>query len=61
MGGDKYTTHTKYFVNEAEVSEADYNAAINSVFALQGAIRLDANAVSYEEIVRQLGGDYGGK
>ena len=61
MGGDKYITHTKYFVNGAEVSEADYNAAINSVFALQSAIRLDANAVSYEEIVEQLGGDYGGK
>ena len=61
IGNEEYITHRKYFISGSEVSEAEYNAAINSVFALQGAIRLDENAVSYEEIVRQLGGDYGGK
>ena len=61
IGNEEYITHRKYFISGSEVSEAEYNAAINSAFELQGAIRLDENAVSYEEIVRQLGGDYGGK
>ena len=61
IGNEEYITHRKYFISGSEVSEAEYNAAIISVFALQSAIRLDENAVSYEKIVQQLGGDYGGK
>ena len=54
IGGEEYNFVYEYFVEDAPVSEAEYNAAVNSAFDFSQAIRLDENAVSYDEIVQQL-------
>lgn len=48
--------HRDYFIDDAPVSEAEYNKALLSAFDISKAVRLDENAVSYEAIVQKLGG-----
>ena len=36
------------------VSKEEYDAAINAVFNIDNSIRLNENAVSYDEIRRQI-------
>ena len=57
IGGEEYNFIYEYFVEDAPVSEAEYNAAVNSAFNFLQAVRLDENAVSYDEIIRQLQND----
>ena len=54
IGGEEYNFIYEYFVEDAPVSEAEYNIAVNSAFDFSQAVRLDENAVSYDEIVQQL-------
>ena len=54
IGGEKYNYIYEYFVEDAPVSEAEYNSAVNLAFDFSLAVRLDENAVSYDEIVQQL-------
>ena len=54
IGGEEYNFIYEYFVEDAPVSEAEYNTAVNSAFDFSQAVRLDENAVSYDEIVQQL-------
>ena len=54
IGGEEYNFIYEYFVEDVLVSEAEYNAAVNSAFDFSQAERLDENAVSYDEIVQQL-------
>ena len=57
IGGEEYNFIYEYFVEDAPVSEAEHNAAVNSAFNFLQAVRLDENAVSYDEIIRQLQND----
>ena len=54
IGGEEYNFIYEYFVEDAPVSEAEYNTAVNSAFDFSQAVRLDENAVPYDEIVQQL-------
>ena len=54
IGGEEYNFIYEYIVEDAPVSEAEYNIAVNSAFDFSQAVRLDENAVSYDEIVQQL-------
>ena len=54
IGGEEYNFIYEYFVEDVLVSEAEYNIAVNSAFDFSQAVRLDENAVSYDEIVQQL-------
>ena len=54
IGEEEYNFIYEYFVEDAPVSEAEYNIAVNSAFDFSQAVRLDENAVSYDEIVQQL-------
>ena len=54
IGGEEYNFIYEYFVEDAPVSEAEYNTAVSSAFDFSQAVRLDENAVSYDEIVQQL-------
>ena len=54
---EEYNFIYEYFVEDLLVSEAEYNAAVNSAFNFLQAVRLDENAVSYDEIIRQLQND----
>ena len=54
IGGGTYNVIYEYFVEDAPVSEAEYNIAVNSAFDFSQAVSLDENAVSYDEIVQQL-------
>ena len=53
-GGEEYDLVYDYFVEDAPVSEAEYNNALNSAFDFSRAVRLDENAVSYDDIVLEL-------
>ncbi len=53
-GSEEYRFIYEYFVGDAPVSETEYHNAINAAFDFSQAVRLDENAVSYEEIVQQL-------
>ena len=54
IGGEEYNFFYEYFVKDAPVGEAEYNTAVDSAFDFSLAVRLDKNAVSYDEIIRQL-------
>ena len=56
IGGEEYNFIYEYFVEDAPVSEAEYNTALNSAFDFSHAVRLDENAVSYDAIVVELQG-----
>jgi len=57
IGNEEYNIYCEYFIGDILVSEADYNTAVSSAFELSKAVRLDANAVSYNTIIGQLHGD----
>lgn len=52
LGEDKITY--EYSVEDKLVSKEEYDAAINAVFNIDNSIRLNENAVSYDEIRRQI-------
>lgn len=52
LGDDKITY--EYSVEDKLVSKEEYDAAINAVFNIDNSIRLNENAVSYDEIRRQI-------
>lgn len=52
LGDDKITY--EYSVKDKMVSKEEYDAAINAVFNIDNSIRLNENAVSYDEIRRQI-------
>ena len=54
IGDEDYHFVYEYFVDDTPVSEVEYHNAVNAVFDFSRAIRLDENAVSYEEIIQQL-------
>jgi hypothetical protein len=54
IGNDEYDVDREYFINGYPVSETDYQNAVNGVFDFSKAVSLHENAVSYDEIVRQL-------
>lgn len=56
-GSGRVNTYYEYFIDGAAVSEAEYNNAFNAAFDFSNAISFYDNAVSYEKIVEQLGGD----
>ena len=56
-GSGRVNTYCEYFIDGAAVSEAEYNNAVNAAFDSSNAISFYDNAVSYEKIVEQLGGD----
>lgn len=56
-GSGRVNTYYQYFIDGATVSEAEYNNAVNAAFDFSNAISFYDNAVSYEKIVEQLGGD----
>ena len=56
IGGEEYNFIYEYFVEDAPVSEAEYNTALNSAFDFSHAVRLDKNAVSYDAIVVEIQG-----
>ena len=56
-GSGRVNTYYEYFIDGAAVSEAEYNNAVNAAFDFSNAISFYDNAVSYEKIVEQLGGD----
>ena len=56
IGGEEYNFIYEYFVEDAPVSEAEYNTALNSAFDFSHAVRLDENAVSSDAIVVELQG-----
>ena len=57
-GGNEYNSIYEYFIDNVSVSETKYNTAVSSAFDLSRAVRLDANAVSYDAILWQLRGGY---
>ena len=62
IGNDEYNTYREYFIDDTQVSEAEYNNAVNTAFDVSKALRLDENAVSYSAILQQLqNGSYDGK
>lgn len=62
IGNEEYNIYREYFIDDTPVSEAEYNNAVNSAFDVSKAVRLDENAVSYDEIMQQLqNGNYDGK
>lgn len=54
---EEYNIYYEYFIDDTAVSEAEYNNAVNTTFDFSKAISFYDNAVSYEKIVEQLGGD----
>ena len=54
IGNDEYEVDREYFINGYPVSEAYYQNRVNGVFDFSKAVSLHENAVSYDEIVRQL-------
>ena len=58
IGGNEYNSIYEYFIDNVSVSETKYNTAVSSAFDLSRAVRLDANAVSYDAILWQLRGGY---
>ena len=56
-GSGRVNTYYEYFIDGAAVGEAEYNNAVNAAFDFSNAISFYDNAVSYEKIVEQLGGD----
>ena len=56
-GSGRVNTYYEYFIDDTAVSEAEYNNAVNAAFDFSKAISFYDNAVSYEKIVEQLGGD----
>ena len=61
IGSEEYNFIYEYFVEDAPVSETEYNNAVYSAFDLSRAVRLDENAVSYDEIIQQLQNGVSGK
>jgi len=53
-GNGEYEPEREYFIDDAPVSEADYNKAVSAAFDLSNAVSFYENAVSYDAIVRQL-------
>ena len=54
IGNEKYNIHREYFIDGDPASEADYNNAINAAFAFSKSVKLNQNAVSYDEITKRL-------
>ena len=52
--GENYNLIYEYFIDDTSVSEAQYSNALNSAFDFSQSVRLDKNAVSYDEIIQQL-------
>jgi hypothetical protein len=57
IGNEEYNIYYEYFIDDTAVSEVEYNNAVNAAFDFSKAISFYDNAVSYEKIVEQLGGD----
>ena len=57
--GEEYNLIYEYFIAGTPASETEYNNAVNASFDSSRAVRLDENAVPYEEIVQQLEKVYG--
>ena len=55
IGGDNYITHTQYSIGEEVVSEDEFDAAVNSLFDFSRSKEFYTDAVSYNEIMQQLG------
>ena len=55
IGNDNYITHTQYSIGEEVVSEDEFNSAVNSLFDFSRSIEFYDQAVSYNEIMQQLG------
>ena len=54
LEGEEYNLIYEYFIAGTPASETEYNNAVNASFDSSRAVRLDENAVPYEEIVQQL-------
>ena len=54
LEGEEYNLIYEYFIAGTPASETEYNNAVNASFDSSRAVRLDENAVPYEEIVLQL-------
>ena len=59
LEGEEYNLIYEYFIAGTPASETEYNNAVNASFDSSRAVRLDENAVPYEEIVQQLEKVYG--
>ena len=55
IGGDNYITHTQYSIGDEIVSEDEFNSAVNSLFDFSRSKEFYDQAVSYNEIMQQLG------
>ena len=61
IGNDEYNILIEYFIDDTIVSETEYNNAVNAAFDLSNAKRFNENTVSYDAIIRELGGDNAAK
>ena len=51
---DEWDYELHYYIDGIEVSEEEYYAAIEAIFALDKAVELYENAVSYKTIRQQI-------
>ena len=54
LDNDEYNLYYEYSVGDEPVSEAAYNAAVETAFDFEYAVRLDKNAVDYNAILQQI-------
>lgn len=54
LGNEEYRYYTDYFIEEAPVTEKEFNEAVNAVFDVSRSLSLDDHAASYEVIKQQI-------
>lgn len=54
LENDEYEIYYEYSIGDKTVSEAEYNAAVNTAFDFEDAVRLYDNTIDYDTVRKQI-------